>query len=366
MTEERRYGTRVRAGRGNAPGPAGPAGMSTTATAPAPSSTPGTLPPAWEPPPAWQPDDQGAGPVVYETARDAVPGYRQSGRPRTQGRPQPEYPREGYGAYRLLGRLPAETPWWRRRLLDWLLGRPAWLLYVGITCRDGFVRWVEHSDTKTWAGDVTHVESIPGEHWATLNDTVIDESTGRAYLVFDVAATADNGIRPIRPGEAIDTEPHFREVHGDMVEVYYLDEVAGVEPAGMIVEGARTGEKRIIQAWDGGPRPVHNIEHNEGPHATNRVRRRFPRLVALARRQAFALAALWAALAVLLSLTALHVAVAVLLAACLMQGAQVARLALTGFPRPGRRKPRRPRGRARKQRLKRKRRRGRGRPVGRR
>jgi hypothetical protein len=341
VTGDRRYGTKVRRPGGMPPGPAGPP--------PAPRS-PAAGVEVLDVPEAWQPPAPGER-VVYE-----APGGRSAGKPRTQGRPQPEYPAEGYGAYRLLGRLPGEAPWWRRRLLDWLLGRPAWLLYLGITCRNGFVRWVEHSDTKSWAGDVTHTEAIAGEHWATLNDTVVDDATGLPYLVFDAAAIADDGIRPIRPGEYVDTDPEHREVHGEIREVYTLDPVRGVTPGGRIQEGARTGEKRLIQAWDGGPRPIHNIEHNEGDHATNRVRRRFPRLVALARRQAAALLALWLLLAVLLWLVGAGPGGALLAAAALLQGAQVARLALTGFPGPSRSR-RRPRGHKLRQRRKRNRKR---------
>jgi len=340
VTTGRRYGTAVR----RAPGAPG-------AVAAAPGA------PAVAAPAVVVVDQAPAGgPEVYQSPAERFGPDRRAGGPRTQGRPQPEYPLEGYGGYRLMGRLPAETSWWRRVLLDWLLGHPSWLLYVGITCRTGFVRWAEHSDTKTWAGDVDECEIIPGEHWATLYDTVLRDDTGKPWLVFDAAATADDGIRPIRPGEAIDPEPHFRTVHGELVEVYYLDNEAGTQPAGLVAEGARTGEKRIIQAWDGGPRPIHNIEHNEGPHATNRVRRHFPRLTALARRQAAARLVVWVLLAIALAfIPGVPWWAGILVAACLMQAVQIARLALTGFPSPKRRRPRRPRGRKRWQRRKRRR-----------
>lgn len=338
MSDGRRYGTTVR----RAPG------------SPAPAAAPGvTLAPPAVPAAVAEPAPPAAGPQVYESVTDRF-APSTGGRPRTQGRPQPEYPLQGYAPYRLLGRLPAESPWWRRRLVDWLLGHPSWLLYIGITCRTGFVRWAEHSDVKTWAGDVDECEIIPDEHWATLHDTVIDSSSSRPFLVFDAAAIADDGIRPIRPGEAIDTEPHFREVHGELVEVYYLDDETGIQPAGLVVEGARTGEKRLIQAWDGGPRPIHNIEHNEGEHATNRVRRHFPRLTALARRQALALVAVWLLVGIGLAFIPFVPGwLAALLAGCLLQAAQVVRLALTGFPKRRRRHPRKPRGRKRWQRRKR-------------
>lgn len=329
------FGTRVRTAGGAAPA-GGPASPSTVLAAPVVAAyvppAPGTT-------------------VTYEQLEDRYTGTpdRTAGRPRTQGRPQPEYPREGYGAYRLLGRRPAGTSRWTR-LADWVLGHPSRLLYIGISCRAGFVRWVEHSDTKTWAADVTECEIIPRERWDTLNDTVLDDQTGRPWLVFDVTATADDGIRPIKPGEAVEPDPHFREVHAEMVEVYYLDE-RGTVPAGIIAEGARTGEKRLIQAWDGGPRPIHNIEHNEGSHAVNRVARRFPRLVALARRQALALALGWLVLGVAVGLLpGAGWWIAVLAAAALLQAVQIMRLVLTGFPGPRRRKPRRPRGRKRHQR----------------
>lgn len=274
-----------------------------------------------------------------------------AGRPRTAPRPMPEYPRNGYKAYWLLGDLPAESSRWAR-FVDWALGGPAWLLYIGITCRASFIRRVEHSDTKDWAGDVRDTEEIRGEHWDTLKDTVIDDSTGRPWLVFDAAATADDGIRPIRPGEAIDPEPSYRTVHDRMCEVYHLDD-AGVVPAGRIQEGARTGEKRLIQGWDGGPRPVHNTEHNEGGHAVHRVARRFPRLTALARRQALALAVVWLLLAVAVAqLPGVTGAAASLIAPALMQAAQTSRLALVGV-RPPRRRPRRPRGSGYRQRRRR-------------
>lgn len=330
------YGSAVRRAGGVTPGPA-PA-----AVAPAPAGALVVeLPEAAPAPAPWAPGQ----PVVYDSAadRDAGGRGRDAGKPRTAPRPMPEYPRSGYKAYRLIGDLPDEAGRWRR-FVDWALGHPGWLLYIGITCRASFIRRIEHSDTKDWAGDVRDTEEIRGEHWDTLNDTVIDDQTGRPWLVFDTAATADDGIRPIKPGEAIDTEPSFRLVHGEMCEVYYLDEDAGVVPAGQIQEGARTGEKRLIQAWDGGPRPIHNVEHNEGSHAVNRVARRFPRLVALGRRQALALALVWLMLAIAVGqLPGVTGSVAFVAAAALLQAAQVVRLALTGAS-PRRRRPRKPRG----------------------
>lgn len=337
------FGTRVRTAGGTPAG--GPAPVSSTVPA-APWPAAGTvLAPPYVPPAPGTP-------VTYGSVDDRVTGIPDPtvGRPRTAPRPMPEYPRAGYRAYRLLGNLPGDVGRWLR-LLDWALGRPAWLLYVGITCRASFIRRVEHSDSKEWAGDVTDTEEIRGEHWATLNDTIIDDSTCRPYLVFDVTATADNGVRPILPGEYIDTEPHYRLVHDQTVEVYYLDDTAGVMPAGNVAEGARTGEKRLIQAWAGGPRPVHNIEHNEGDHAVHRVARRYPRLVALARRQALALALVWFMLGIAVAqLAGASWWMSALGAAALLQAGQIMRLMFTGFPGPRRRKPRRPRGRKRHQR----------------
>lgn len=328
----RSFGTRVRTAGGDVPA-GGPAVVLT-----APAVVAAYVPPA------------PGTPVTYDTPDDRFTGDPAAGRPRTAPRPMPEYPRAGYKAYRLLGDLPDDAGRWAR-LLDWALGAPGWLLYVGITCRASFIRRVEHSDSKGWAGKVRDTEEIRGEHWATLNDTVIDASTGRPYLVFDPTATADDGIRPIRPGEYVDTEPHYRLKHDVMCEVYHLDDQAGAMPPGIIAEGARTGEKRLIQAWAGGPRPIHNIEHNEGNHAVHRVARRFPRLVARARRQAVALALLWLMLAIVVDqLTGAGWWLSVLGAAALQQAGQILRLTLTGFPGPARRRPRRPRGRKRRQR----------------
>jgi hypothetical protein len=325
------YGDTVRRAGAATPGPA-----AATAAAPAGVVLVDELPEAAPAPAPGQP-------LVYESAEERDGGRRVVGKPRTTPRPMPEYPRHGYKAYRLIGDLPDESGRWLR-FVDWALGHPGWLLYIGITCRASFIRRVEHSDTKDWAGDVRDTEEIRGEHWDTLYDTVIDDQTGRPWLVFDVAATADDGIRPIKPGEAIDTEPAFRLVHGEMCEVYSLDDVAGVVPAGRIQEGARTGEKRLIQAWDGGPRPIHNVEHNEGDHAVNRVARRFPRLVALARRQALAMALVWLMLAVAVAqVPGVTGLVGFVAASVLMQAAQVVRLAFTGVGR-GRRRPRKPRG----------------------
>lgn len=284
-----------------------------------------------------------------------------AGKPRTQPRPMPEYPEQGYGGYRLFGRPPAAAGWWVR-LVDWLLGKVGEYLYMGITVRAGFVRWVEHSDSKIWARDVTDAETIEGEWWATLNDTVIDESTGRPWLVWDARAVADDGIRPVRPGELVHTEPTPASKHGRTVDVFTLDPSAGVLLEGPIIEGARTGEKRIIQAWDGGPRPRHNIEHNEGEHAVNRVKRRVPRLVAIARRRAIAVGLLWLVLAALIAWWMIAGAMApgtaglvgIGAAGALLQGVQLCRLALAGAPfKPARRKPRKPRGSRARQRARR-------------
>lgn len=295
---------------------------------------------------------------------DQVAADRTAGKPRSKPRPMPEYPREGYGAYQLFGDPPPADVWWRR-WVDWLIGQLEDYLYAGITCRAGFIRWVEHSDTRSWAGDVTSAQIIRGEWWQTLNDTVVDERTGLPWLVYDVESTADEGIRPIRPGELVHTDPAPGVKHGERVEVFTLDPAAGVELPGLIVEGARSGEKRIIQGWDGGRRPIHNIEHNEGDHAVNRVRRRFPRLVAIARRRALLLAAGWGLLGGLLawwltgplpvgSATATGIAAA----AVVLQGAQLVRLAGAGAPvSPRRRRPRKPAGSKRRQRARRRRRR---------
>ena len=105
-----------------------------------------------------------------------------AGGPQTSGRPMPEYPRAGYGAYRLFGRLPGVTGR-RARLVDLVLGRPRWHLYTGITSRPGFVRWVEHSDTKTWAGDVDVCELVPGAGGPPLQDTLANRRSGRPWLV---------------------------------------------------------------------------------------------------------------------------------------------------------------------------------------
>jgi hypothetical protein len=281
------------------------------------------------------------------------------GKPRSVGRPMPEYPKEGYVGYRLFGTPPAVAGK-LVRLTDWLLGRVGSYLYMGITVRAGFVRWVEHSDTKAWARDVTTAEVIEGEWWATFHDTVICERTGKPWLVWDPSATADDGIRPVHPGELVDSDPTPGSKHGEDVEVFALDAVAGVLLPGLVVEGAATGEKRIIQAWDGGPRPIHNIQHNEGEHAVNRVKRQVPRLVAIARRRALASALVWLALTALLGwwcAGALAPGTAALVglgaAAGVLQGAQVLRLALTGLAAGRRRRPRKPRGSPAKQRARR-------------
>jgi hypothetical protein len=281
-----------------------------------------------------------------------------AGRPRTAGRPMPEYPRAGYVPYQLFGTPPGAGGWWAR-WVGWLRGRMVDYLYAGITCRGGFIRWVEHSDKQGWAGDVTAAEVIEGEWWATLKDTVVDERTGQPWLVFDDRATADAGVRPIRPGELVHTEPTPGVKHGRQVDVFTLHPDAGVLLPGLIVEGARAGEKRIIQGrGEADFRPRYNTEHNEGDHAVNRVRRRVPRLIAMARRRALALTIGWLVLAAgftqwftgMLPPGAALVA-GVAAAATVLQAAQLVRLAGAGAPlRPARRRPRKPRGSRRRQR----------------
>lgn len=330
----RRIGTTVRGE------PTDPAGAGTFAV---PAPAPVAAPQPWQPPST-------TGPLLDTAAGD---------RKAREGRPMPEYPRHGYDAYRLLGRLPDTASWWQR-LVDWALGFPSRLLYIGITSRARVTRWGEHLDGKRWARDVDECETIRGEHWATLNDTVIDDTTGLPWLVFDDQATSDDGIRPVRPGEHIHTDPQYRIKHDRTVEVFHLDPVAGVLPGGSIAEGARAGEKRLIQAREGDPRPLHNIEHNEGNHAVNRVARRFPRLIALARRQAVARVLVWVMLAIVVSEvpgSPVSGWVALLAGGALLQAGQVVRLVAAGMPGPRRRRARRPRGSKRRQRRRRARRR---------
>lgn len=221
-------------------------------------------------------------------------------RPRSTPRPMPEFPRFGYGAYRAWGRLPDEAGWWVR-LVDWAFGPDHHLLYIGITSRAGFVRWVEESDTWRWARDVSTVERDDDIWWPTLHDAVLTDA-GDVVLVID--PKQPDGARPARPDELLDPQPHpWRMRDGREVLAYRLHPAG--QPArtlGKVIEGARTGERRMIQAEG----PVHNTEHNEGnPGAVNRARRVLPRHVALWRRQAAHTALLWVAVASLLT-WALH------------------------------------------------------------
>lgn len=223
-----------------------------------------------------------------------------AGRPRTTARPMPEFPAYGYAPYRAWGRLPDEAGWWAR-LVDWAVGPDHHLLYIGITSRAGFVRWVEESDTWRWARDVSKVERDDDIVWPTLHDAVLDDA-GAVVLVLD--PKQPDGARPARPDELLDPQPHpWRMRDGREVLAYRLHPAG--RPArnwGKVIEGARTGERRMIQA----EAPVHNREHNEGnAGAVNRRQRVLPRHVALWRRQAAHLALLWVALASLLT-WALH------------------------------------------------------------
>jgi hypothetical protein len=223
------------------------------------------------------------------------------GRPRSTPRPMPEFPAYGYAPYRAWGRLPDEAGWWVR-LVDWAFGPDHHLLYIGITSRAGFVRWVEESDTWRWARDVSTVERDDDIWWPTLHDAVLDQA-GAVVLVLD--PKQDDGARPARPDELLDpaSARPWRMRDGREVLAYRLHPAG--RPArtwGKVIEGARTGEKRMIQA----EAPVHNTEHNEGnAGAVNRTRRVLPRHVALWRRQAAHTALLWVALASLLT-WALH------------------------------------------------------------
>jgi hypothetical protein len=214
---------------------------------------------------------------------------RDPGRPRSTPRPMPEMPVHGYAPYRAWGRLPAESGR-LVRLLGWLLGPDHHLLYLGITSRAGFVRWVEESDTWTWARDVSTVQRDDRILWPTLYDAVLDDD-GRLVLALD--ATQPEGVRPARPKELVDPQPFPWQLRGEDV-IAYRPHPAGRPVRGDVIEGARTGERRLIHA----EAPVHNIEHNEGnPGAVNRRRRILPRHVAAWRRQAANLALAWAALA---------------------------------------------------------------------
>lgn len=215
----------------------------------------------------------------------------------------PEWPAHGYSPYRAWGRLPAadDPRGWPARLADWLLGSRTRLLYLGITSRAGFCRWVEESDTWTWARDVSTVERDDGIVWPTLHDAVVD-AAGHLIVVLDAAQ--DDGARPARPDELLDPQPHAWRMRDGRDVLAYRTHPAG-RPArtwGTVIEGARTGERRMIQA----EAPIRNVEHNEGnPHAVNRVRRVLPRHIAARRRQAATLTLGWIALAALLT-WALH------------------------------------------------------------
>ncbi|WP_431935751.1 hypothetical protein [Micromonospora sp. RP3T] len=205
----------------------------------------------------------------------------------------PEMPVDGYAPYRLWGRLPREAGWWAR-LVDWAFGTPCRLLYVGITSRAGFVRWVEESDAFTWARDVSHAERDDDIRWPTLHDAVLDDA-GRIVLVVD--AREDDGLRPARPGELVDPFPLVRQFRGEPVQVF-RPSAAGAPVTGTILEGARTGERRLIHT----EAPVHNVEHNDGnPGAVNRRRRVLPRHRADWRRRAGHLALLWLLVAAVLT-----------------------------------------------------------------
>lgn len=197
----------------------------------------------------------------------------------------PEMPIEGYAPYRLWGALPREAGWWAR-LVDWAWGPDCRLLYLGITSRAGFVRWAEESDTFTWARDVSYAERDDDIRWPTLYDAVLDD-TGRLVLVVD--PRQDEGVRPARPGELLDPFPLVRQFRGETVRVFRSDP-AGQPARGTVIEGARTGERRMIQA----EAPVHNVEHNEGnAGAVNRRQRILPRHHADWRRRAGHLALMW-------------------------------------------------------------------------
>ncbi|MFI7608860.1 hypothetical protein ACIBTV_27620 [Micromonospora sp. NPDC049366] len=205
----------------------------------------------------------------------------------------PEIPVDGYAPYRLWGCLPRQAGWWAR-LVDWAWGRDCRLLYLGITSRAGFVRWAEHSDDKSWARDVSYAERDDDIRWPTLYDAVLDD-TGRLVLVVD--PRQDDGLRPARPGELIDPHPMVRQFRGDTVQVY-RPHPAGRPVRGRVIEGARTGEQRMIRA----EAPIHNREHNEGnAHAVNRRRRILPRHAAEWRRRAGHLALVWLLVASLLT-----------------------------------------------------------------
>lgn len=205
----------------------------------------------------------------------------------------PEMPIHGYSPYRLWGCLPREAGWWPR-LLDWVWGQDCRLVYVGITSRAAFVRWAEESATATWARDVSYAERDDDVRWPTLHDAVIGDD-GRLVLVVDPAQP--DGLRPARPGELVDPHPMTRQYRGDVVCVY-RPHPAGHPVCGQVIEGARTGERRLIQA----EAPVRNVEHNEGnPDAVNRRRRILPRHVADRRRRAAHLALVWLLVASLLT-----------------------------------------------------------------
>ncbi|MEU7591259.1 hypothetical protein AB0A95_33805 [Micromonospora sp. NPDC049230] len=194
-------------------------------------------------------------------------------------------PIEGYAPYRLWGALPNEAGWWAR-FRDWAWGPDCRLLYVGITSRAGFVRWAEESDTFVWARDVSYAERDDDIRWPTLHDAVLDDD---GHLVLVVDPRQDEGVRPARPGELLDPFPLVRQLRGETVQVH-RPSPTGYPARGTVIEGARTGERRMIQA----EAPVHNVEHNEGnAAAVNRRRRILPRHVADWRRRAGHLALVW-------------------------------------------------------------------------
>jgi hypothetical protein len=214
----------------------------------------------------------------------------------------PEMPPRGYAPYRLWGRLPGRdetrpaVPGRIRRaiarLAGWFAGSWSHLLYIGITCRSGYVRWAEHSDVQAWAHDVSAAERDESISWLTLHDAVIDRS-GHIVLVYDQADP--EGLRPARPDDRVTYagETTFR---GRTVDSFRLD-TAGIRASahGRVIEGARSGERRMIRS----EAPVHNVEHNEANGRSVRRRRRvLPRHLVLWRRQAAGLACWWLVAAV--------------------------------------------------------------------
>lgn len=223
---------------------------------------------------------------------DQIDDRRAAGRPRSAPRPMPEWPRHGYAPYRAWGALPDEVGWWLR-LVDWLIGPDHHLLYIGITSRAGFVRWVEESDTWTWARDVSTVQRDDDIWWPTLYDAVLRD--GDVVLVFD--PTQPDGARPARPDERLDPRPHrwLLRDRGEEALVYRLrPDGRPARRLGTVIEGALTGEARMIKA----EAPIHNRQHNEGnARAVNRRTRILPHHIAAWRRQAAHTALGWALLA---------------------------------------------------------------------